>query len=80
MWALSRARLASSCVWDCGYIQRYTVEDNTGWDEPVNEEITKYLKDIEIQLKIEGDPAKRSWRVNSPSSMNVWALAHWWLE
>lgn len=59
----------------CGYIQRCTAEDNTGWDEPVNEDIMKCLREIEIRLKTEGDPAKGNWCVNPPSSMNVWTDA-----
>ena len=59
----------------CGYIQRCTAEDKTGWDEPVSEDIKTCLREIEIRLKTEGDPAKGNWCVNPPSSMNVWTDA-----
>ena len=59
----------------CGFVQRCTAKEKTGWDEYVSGDIMSKMLDIHQKLQVNGDPCKGKWLVNSQGEVVVWTDA-----
>lgn len=62
-------RLASA------FIQRLTAHQNTGWDNPVSEEVVTKVSEIFRKIGVSGDPVQGKWPVDKCSPITVWTDA-----
>ena len=57
------------------FLQRLTAFQNTGWNDPVSEEVMEKMREIFRRIESCGDPVRGKWPVRKDSPITVWTDA-----